>query len=683
MADNNITMFSSKSGKSISIANSPEMIDAAKKQGWVLGAERQKQLSAMPQPSAPQPIEDMTEHGLNEYGTSMLKGIGGAASNLIGMPKALATPHASWNVTEEQERDQMGPITRSLYNITGDPLQSLAESKKARERSAAQGGGFADQAMSWLEENPMIGPFIKGFESAGPAGPLSSGRISAFNPKSLQSVTEAAAMKPLAELGGKLVTKTIPDKAANILQDRAGAGREPILRAKQRRADQITAVDKAFAERQETIKQQIKDRAVAKAERATAGAAKTKTDIEAKLKSQVDAKEHNNLLTEQRQRLTNAREDASKAIVSHLDTVEKAEHKSQSLQWDALRGIIDNSPVNPGVTYDVLNKARAELVGDPPNLKLFNDLTKQLSEPDSIAGAGVHNVSGENVRVPKETIPFDEARIHWQSLNRTLTNSNLPHHVKAAVQDVATALDKDIRDVVVSKGGPEGNAFYTMLKDQWADYCRTWMDETPLSKGGSPLAFILKLTRSQLATKDMMPTFSSAADRMLNKTGRERIPHLLSRKTQFGAQPELFTQLVDVEDALKRAMSTKTKLIPELTTTEQRLWADLNRPGMDPVKAEAGHINDLAGQIGQVSMMQFAMEQMKNEAAGTKQAKYPPPVDPVKLRRDLLLQRSGRPVNVMEQIMFPLHIEHLLLKSPMIREWLAKHPRTELPIPPE
>src|SRR6266568_3511951 len=56
----------------------------------------------------------------------------------------------------------------------------------------------------------------------------------------------------------------------------------------------------------------------------------------------------------------------------------------------------------------------------------------------------------------------------------------------------------------------------------------------------------------------------SAAEMLFDKYGRERIPALLKNKVFFGAKPEVFDALVAADDALKSALHTRMKSIPEL-----------------------------------------------------------------------------------------------------------------------
>lgn len=214
-------------------------------------------------------------------------------------------------------------------------------------------------------------------------------------------------------------------------------------------------------------------------------------------------------------------------------------------------------------------------------------------------------------------------------------SGELPGNVYKGVGYVRNALDRELAAAAKSRGAGQA---YASVKSDWSRYMDDWRDMGAISTGGSPLARVLR-------AED--PGF--VAQQVSGKAG-ERMAQTLGRYKKFGGNPESISKY--------RALGDRVKSVPKVRVP--------SAPGK----------------------LELPAEPKMGEAPEAKQVKPPEmrpgprlrpveDVDPVAIRSKKLTEMAGRPFRFYD--LFPPYlIEHMAVKNPAIREWLATQPREEL-----
>jgi len=438
--------------------------------------------------------------------------------------------------------------------------------------------------------------------------------------------TLEAAAKPVA----KALKKT--SSGARILsQEISGAGKEPIVKAARAREAEIAkaqakhegATEQALRQHQETVGQVERTNAEAQAKHAEA-------EAQARQKWVQKAYEHKQGKTEaakvaaRKETLERSSEACTKILKDNIDKAHEAVRSALGARWNALRDTIGKATeLNSFRINNAIEIAKQRfLMGAPESLKVFNDLMKQMQvEGDNI------DIGGGKTATGLRPLTWDEGRVHYSALQEKLYSGELPGNVSRALRYVTDTLDAELSKVAKDKGAGET---YSKLKSDWSQYMDDWKDMGSLATGGSPLA-------RALVAKD--PAFVSG--QVLGKAG-ERMMQIAARYQQYGLSPRLMSRI--------RGMQSELKSLPKVKVPAEP--APYEALGSPKLKTAPG------------------MKEIPKP-------ERPAPIDPAAIRKQRLEEFAGRPFRFYD--LFPPYlVEHLMMKSPAFREWVASQPRQEL-----
>ena len=219
-------------------------------------------------------------------------------------------------------------------------------------------------------------------------------------------------------------------------------------------------------------------------------------------------------------------------------------------------GAEEVTPRAPSIIKSI-ESGRAMLAGVPADLKIFNDIIKEITEKDVAEGEG-----GKAERVPKSTIPFDDARTQFSALGEKAYSASGIQ--RKALFEVYNAYDRALNETANAAGQ---GAAYKALKRDWSNYMHDWHDMSQMKYGrvvgekgggaakvvpGSPLARAMRATLPQ--------------DLQDLALGRYSDPLLavMARYRAYGASPELMGMMRKLER--DEAALPKTKPVSGLET---------------------------------------------------------------------------------------------------------------------
>jgi hypothetical protein len=421
------------------------------------------------------------------------------------------------------------------------------------------------------------------------------------------------------------VAKAAVRSPGMLAQEIAGAGVEPVARAAERRAGTVEGLQEGYHDAQ------------AKAQRTYAEKTAEHSDKVAKMHEEhvqktleaKGARADQAKLAARKQSLTRGREEYGKLVGDNVESTHAATRGALDQRWNGLRDRVGpDTPLNSVALSNAVEEGRATLQGAPADLKVFNDLMNQMES----SGGEVeeHIDTAEGAKPKLRPLTWDEGRTHFSALGDKLYSGELPGNVYRAVKKVRESLDSELsraaEESVTEKEGASAGAKvkkeYGQLKSDWKQYMEDWHDLRSMATGGSPLARVFRSADAGV-TEGLI----------LGKFG-DRLLETLARYTDHGAAPKLMQKL--------RMMDASLKALPK-----------------------AGKIPDLPK-----SLELPAPPKLKE----VEPPKLPPPVDPALIRRHKLEDMAGRPFRWYD--LFPPYLlEHILLKSPRVREYVANIPR--------
>lgn len=244
-----------------------------------------------------------------------------------------------------------------------------------------------------------------------------------------------------------------------------------------------------------------------------------------------------------REALGYAQRAYSDLIRENVKQVHDATASALDKGWNEMTAKVGpETPVATVPVYDAIEQSRAMLSGVPEDLKVFDQITKQITEERG----KIDTPSGPQP-VPKESVPFEDARHHYTALGKAAFGAE--GNVRRALFNVYNAYDEAISATARQQGAGK---LYTDLKRSWSDYMRDWHDMSSETighevgpKGGREI-----VAGSPLARLYRAPDTATAATKVLGKSG-DRLRSIYGRYTQYGANPELMTKLRTYADEYK------------------------------------------------------------------------------------------------------------------------------------
>jgi hypothetical protein len=215
---------------------------------------------------------------------------------------------------------------------------------------------------------------------------------------------------------------------------------------------------------------------------------------------------------------------------------------------------------------------------------------------------------------------WNEARTHFTNINDRLYSGSLQPNVYKALQLVRNSLDEQLGKAAQSRGlGQE----YQSLKKDWSQYKSDFDDLSSLSTGGG----------STLARLVRFPTVSDVENLLKGRYG-EDVAARLAKYQNRGAKPQLVGKYRELGRRIDSIQTPKVPAHPARIAPPQLK----PRPPLPTL---------------------------------------PPEVQPYEIRLRKLEELSGRPASIWD--LYPVRaVERLALKSPAMREWIARQPRKEL-----
>lgn len=502
-----------------------------------------------------------------------------------------------------------------------------------------------------------------GGQAVGILGSLRAGKEA---PEALEATERAAA-----------TTSRKAQSAVRIpAQEIAGAGKEPVLAAEQARkaavarqegsfeartqaaadankeavAQHQAKVDAINASHQEKLQSAKADYDLATEEykRATAEdkaayadkVSKMRADWVEKAYAAEKAADDAAKISSQRETLQTGQDAYAKSIADNVKQTHDTVRAGLNDRWGQLRDKVgENTPLNSERLADAVETAKSKyLLGSPTDLKQFKELVGQMEDSE----AGVIDVGGGETEPILRPLTWEEGRVHSTALGEKLSSGELPGNVKRAVGYVRDALEGELGKAAEAAGAGKE---YSALKGDWHQYMDDWHDMSSVATGGSPLARVFR-------AQD--PGFVTQA--VLGKAG-DRLVGTLAKYRQAGANPLLMARLRQLSDTAKGLPTIKVPPTPK-------------RLAIPPPPEVAAAPEMKAVKAPSIPAPPGAKTVLPPESI--------PAVSPKEVRLRKLEQAAGRPFRWYD--LFPPYLaEHLLLKNPKVREWIASQPRQELP----
>jgi hypothetical protein len=450
-----------------------------------------------------------------------------------------------------------------------------------------------------------------------------------------------------------------------LAQEVAGAGVEPVARAAERRAGAVETLKESHQEKlgEHAVKEAEIQKAheVKKAEAAQSyrdEQAQTQKDYAEKKAAYDDkvnksreewvrkayeskgAKAEQAKIAARKETLERGQQEYGRLVGDNVESTHAAVRGGLDDRWNAMREHIGkDTPLNSVKLSEAVEEGRETLQGAPADLKVFNDLMNQMesSEAESIDTA-------KGTKPVLRPLTWDEGRTHYSALGDKLYSGELPGNVYRAVKKVREALDNELaqsaeKSVAEREGkaaGVKARIEYGKLKLDWKQYMDDWHDMRSMANGGSPLARVFRSADAGVAEGLILGKFG------------DRLLETFAKYDKQGASPRLMQKL--------RVLNEQAKALPKVGSKAYPPKLQIPEP---PKLAEAKPPKQIAE---------------PKLPPPPKEPKMPPLVDPATIRRHRLEDMAARPFRWYD--LFPPYLmEHILLKSPKIREYISNIPR--------
>lgn len=249
-----------------------------------------------------------------------------------------------------------------------------------------------------------------------------------------------------------------------------------------------------------------------------------------------------------RRKLTTQSSSLSDTVQNNVRNTHDLVRGSLDERWNTLRDKIGNDrPVIAPPIYQAVEAGRAMLAGVPADLKIFNDIIKEITEKDAEVEGESGGIGHPGSKVPKTSIPFGDARIQYSAIGEKAFAAE--GNVRRALMSVYEAYDAAIGQTARGAGQLE---IYSALKADWSQYMRDWHDMSAMATGGSPLARLYRATDQGVITGII--TSKNFADRLLTT---------FKSYARYGASPESLAKLRDTDMELKSL--PKPRFVPPAT----------------------------------------------------------------------------------------------------------------------
>ena len=622
-----------------------------------------------------------------------------------------------------------GRILSGLSSPTGIAMFVASLFPGGRVATGAAGAVMSAEQMGKRETGESNADFLERnlLAASGLAGSL--GMLKEPIVKTSRALGEGG--ESLAASEGLPVKEAAGAGSRSIIQELGQAGREDIAKAVREHGERVRAnYDKAvesanndFLKEIDTIRQKYEGD-VEKQKAATDKLEKTyqeklqkaSDDWKRGAKEALDKKKFADAVQARREALENGQEVAARETLNNLKQTYNNLGDNFKQRWNAQRDFVSNySQVKmPGV-FDAIRDAREQLGGTPASVGILDQIERAISEDAKKSSGGTVDV-GEAARgrVPKPSVPFDQARTNFSRLVDTIhgiADANVRRvlyktvyeaenaAIKDAVKEAAMNRSLQSRDPVAYieknlgkskpqyslediKAGDEAVARYEKLKSDWKQFKDDWDDRGNISEGASPLVHAVRVE----APKDALASIEKFPDQMRKA---------LSRYSKQGGNVNLIDRTIELSDELKSLPSVKEK--PEIPSAEE---------GLRAVEGALGLPEDsgLRGKASETPMEQRLQEAGVKPIQRPPEPSYPEPVPeptypagpgepqpkPVqdvnafKIRLTDLERFSKSRLNLTDVILPWDGVLKLLLKNRNFKEWVASQPRVGDPdyIPP-
>lgn len=588
--------------------------------------------------------------------------------------------------------------------------QNLAYAPEAIAQSLEQPSTGEERKMFPMVGNPNLPPELRAFGGLGLETKrligdpvvnaidwytkVARGKVPNAYEQALSVLPESMGAGAAAPILGKLMEEspkavTAPTTGLRVLlQEQAGAGREPVLLARIARQAKVAEREAAHGEQvagverenqmrlgehaaNMDIARQAHEEAVAKAkgkyqqelqDYQQSSAAKKAEHAQAVQKARADWVEKANAARQAKAesaRVTAQRSTLERGVETYSEKLRQNIQKTYQTVLDRLNGRwhqLRETPTGQGMKLrdmELNSKAIAQaieharetkLVGSPDSIRQFDSLMSWMQRE----GGGVIDEAAGQKPAALRPITWNEARTHYTALGERLSGGDLPGNVYQAIKEVRNALDKELNNGAMRAGVQD---VYSSLKNDWAQFESDWRDTSSVTtKGGSPLA------RARMA-----PNAQTLTPQLTGKTGDLVLQRLAKYKDAGASMPlaEGVRRLTRQSEELPRVSVPKEP--GKLNLPKE---PNLGEPPTEPIEAE---------------FKPPRAPEMKRPKA----MEPVPPIDPVAIRRARLLARAGHPASWWDVLWPGWGMEHAALKFNPFLEWVARQRRNELPLPAE
>jgi hypothetical protein len=237
---------------------------------------------------------------------------------------------------------------------------------------------------------------------------------------------------------------------------------------------------------------------------------------------------------------------------------------------------------------DVMDESREMLAGQPEDLKIFNDIVKQIT----VEKSAIDQAGGAEPQLRPMT--WQEGRVDYTALGakRYSTSGNIRRAIAHLQED---GIGRGLNKAATRSGtGRE----YQLLKRDWSQYMQDWHDMGAIGTGGSPLARILAARDQPYVVRYAMGDAS------------ERLEQILDKYKRFGANSvpvKGLKRMAEQADKLPKKAPTRPDLaaMPERPDAIPEAKRNVpSPPKLKPVprpKIEVPHASKIARHIGSIT----------------------------------------------------------------------------------